>query len=101
MYAIHHMPSIWGADADEFKPERWFDENLTKKITNYNYLPFLTGSRSCLGNKLALNEIKVFLAILIRNFEFHEVEGVEIKKKIIFSYRPEPALLWVKEIDNS
>ena len=94
------MPSIWGPDVEEFNPERWFDENLTKKITNYNYLPFSTGPRICIGNKVALNAIKVFLAILIRNFEFYEVEGVEVKRKLTMSYKPDPALLWIKEIDN-
>ena len=94
------MPSIWGPDVEEFNPERWFDENLTKKLTNYNYLPFSTGPRSCIGNKMALNEIKTFLVTLIRNFEFHKVEGIEVKKKIFLGNKPDPALLWVKEIDN-
>jgi len=58
----------------EFKSERWFSVR-----TYYNYLPFLTGPRTCIDNKIALNEIKILLAILIRNFEFHKVEGTEDK----------------------
>jgi len=92
------MPSIWGPDAEKFSPERWFDEN--NSITYYNYMPFSVGPRVCIGNKMALNEMKAFLVILIRNFEFHEVEGIEIKIKLHISQRPNPALLWVKETDN-
>lgn len=27
--AIHRDPDVWGEDADEFKPERMLDENLS------------------------------------------------------------------------
>jgi cytochrome P450 len=95
------MSSIWGPDVEKFNPERWFSEKTINSITNCNYLPFLTGSRGCIGNKVAFNEMKVFLTVLIRNFEFHEVEGLEIKKKMNLTLRPDPSmLLWVKEIEN-
>ena len=94
------MPSIWGPDVEKFNPERWFNEHTINSITNYNYLPFSTGPRSCIGIKVALNEMKTLLAILIRNFEFYEVEGIEVKRKLSLSQRPDPALLWVKKTDN-
>ena len=100
IYTIHRMPSIWGPDVEKFNPDRWFDEHTINSITNYNYLPFLTGPRSCIGNKVALNEMKFFLVNLIRNFEFYEIEGIEVKRKLFISQIPDPALLWVKETDN-
>ena len=100
IYAIHNMSSIWGPDVKKFDPDRWLDER-TKNITNCNYLPFLTGQKGCIGNKMAYCEMKVFLAILIRNFELYEIEGFEVKKKQNLTLRPDPTvMLWVRETDN-
>lgn len=99
MNTIHRLPSIWGSDASTFKPSRWLDPNITSIQTNYTYIPFLTGPRSCIGNKLALNEFKVMLAILIRNFKFTEIDGFEVKSKLAISLRPDPTIkLWVEKL---
>ncbi|PKY19074.1 cytochrome P450 [Rhizophagus irregularis] len=59
--ALHKLPEIWGPTAAEFDPKRWLDPSLTKNVSNLNYLPFLTGTRACIGNKVALTEFKVLL----------------------------------------
>ncbi|CAI2161475.1 7536_t:CDS:2 [Funneliformis geosporum] len=97
---IHRLPSIWGSDASVFKPSRWLDPNLASIQTNYTYIPFLTGPRSCIGNKLALSEFKVMLAILIRSFKFTKIEGFEVKSKLAISLRPDPTIkLWVEQVN--
>ncbi|CAI2193423.1 14664_t:CDS:2, partial [Funneliformis geosporum] len=78
--ALQRLPSIWGPTAENFDPKRWLDPSLIKKVNNYNYLPFHTGTRSCIGNKLALNEFKILLSMLIRNFVFRPVEGIQIDR---------------------
>ena len=88
----HKLPEIWGPTADEFNPKRWLDPSLNKNISNLNYLPFLNGARSCIGNKLALVEIKIILSILIRNFVFQPIEGFHIRKKFFPSAKPDPYL---------
>ncbi|RHZ54763.1 hypothetical protein Glove_423g70 [Diversispora epigaea] len=103
--AIHKLPSIWGPDSNEFKPSRWLDPNISspdsKINSNYSWIPFLTGARSCIGSKMALNEIKVLLAILIRNFEFRD-EGKKIKKKLFIVSIPDPDIeLWVKKVGTN
>ena len=85
---LHRLPSIWCPTADEFKPNRWLDPSLTKNVTNLNYLPFLTGTRSCIGSKVALAEFKVLLSILIRNFVFQPIEGLHVKSITYFSSKP-------------
>lgn len=45
-YTMHHSTEIWGADADEFRPERW--DSLTARQKNA-FIPFSTGPRACVG----------------------------------------------------
>jgi cytochrome P450 len=78
MIALHRSSEIWGPTADEFDPKRWLNP---KEEFKSNFMPFLTGARSCIGNKVALNEFKVILSLLIRNFVFQPVEGLNISKK--------------------
>ncbi|CAJ0838925.1 14707_t:CDS:2 [Entrophospora sp. SA101] len=61
------------------------DEYLIPK-----HLPFSAGPRSCIGNRFALNEAKVVLCILLRNFQFHEVEGFKVTTKANITLRPDP-----------
>ena len=90
--SIQRSPSVWGPTADKFDPKRWLGPSLTKEVTNFNYLPFFTGIRSCIGNKIALNEIKILSSILVRNFVFQPVEGFHIKKAAGFLTKPDPHL---------
>ena len=72
--ALHQLPEIWGPTANDFDPKRWLDPSLIKNVSNLNYLPFITGTRACIGNKVALTEFKILLSMLIRNFVFQPIE---------------------------
>lgn len=54
-------------EPDTFKPHRWsVDEG---KLTNpYSYLSFSAGPRSCVGERLAMLELKIMLIEFIRLF---------------------------------
>jgi len=88
--ALHRLPSIWGPTADDFIPKRWLDPAAIKNVTNYNYMPFSIGVRSCIGNKMAACEFKILLGLLVRNFVFRPVEGLHIKKSPGLFLKPEP-----------
>ncbi|KAF9261413.1 cytochrome P450 [Marasmius fiardii PR-910] len=75
--------SVWGDDADEWKPERWL-EPLPSKVIDvripgvYSHLmTFNGGGRSCIGFKFSQLEMKVVLSVLVRTFEFSDA-GKEI-----------------------
>ena len=91
-YALHKSPEIWGPTANDFDPKRWLNPSLTKNVSNLNYLPFLTGARGCIGNKVALTELKVLLSMFIRNFVFQPIEGFHIKKRTLSMRKPVPYL---------
>jgi cytochrome P450 len=85
--AVNQSPEIWGADAEQYNPERYFLEKTisdTKIIPGIwgNLLTFLGGTRNCIGYRFALAEIRAILFVLIRNFKFEELPSKpEIEKK--------------------
>ena len=48
VYALHRRKDLYGADAEEFRPERWSEGRLGH---NWEYLPFNGGPRICLGRE--------------------------------------------------
>ncbi|PKY47660.1 cytochrome P450 [Rhizophagus irregularis] len=87
---LHKSTEIWGPTAAEFDPKRWLDPTLTKNVSNLSFLPFNTGARGCIGNKLALAEFKILLSNLIRNFVFQPTdEGFQSKTRTFASSKPD------------
>lgn len=71
LLTLNRDPTIWGADAKEFKPERW-EAPLSTAIPGVysNMFTFLGGPRNCIGYRFAIAEMKALLFTLIRAFEF-------------------------------
>ncbi|KAL6161124.1 hypothetical protein ACJBU6_00255 [Exserohilum turcicum] len=67
VYAMHRRKDLYGADALEFRPERWEDGTLFRKI-GYGYLPFNGGPRVCLGQEYALLMLGYTVTRLIQMF---------------------------------
>jgi len=71
---VHRDTSIWGADASDFKPERWLPIlSGEEKQAPYTFLPFSAGVRVCPGMQLALANAMYYLARFVQVFE--SVEG--------------------------
>ncbi|KAJ7301514.1 cytochrome P450 [Mycena albidolilacea] len=71
--AINRDPAIWGADADQFIPERWErSPAISTGIPGHwsQMLTFLGGPRACIGFRFSLIEMKALLFTLVRGFEF-------------------------------
>ncbi|KAL4942583.1 hypothetical protein BDV06DRAFT_235320 [Aspergillus oleicola] len=67
-WVAHHNRSIFGADADSFRPERWL-EGENHEMERY-FMPFGLGSRTCLGKNISLLDIGKLIPQLVRNFDF-------------------------------
>ncbi|KAL9618678.1 MAG: hypothetical protein Q9160_006645 [Pyrenula sp. 1 TL-2023] len=72
IYSLHRDKSIWGVDADEFRPERW--EGLRP---GWEYVPFLGGPRICPAQNMVLAEISYALARLVQEFSALENRDTE------------------------
>jgi hypothetical protein len=67
--AMQRDKRIWGDDVDDFKPERFMPENADKILSNA-FRPFEKGLRNCIGQEVALIEMRVILAMTLREFDF-------------------------------
>ena len=71
-YGTHHNPRYW-ARSEAFLPERFLvpegDELYPPK---HAWRPFERGPRNCIGQELALTEIRVMLVLTIREFDFKD-----------------------------
>ncbi|KAI0267407.1 cytochrome P450 [Gloeopeniophorella convolvens] len=89
---IHRLKSIWGADADEFKPERWESiPEAAKAIPGVysNLLTFISGAHACIGYRFSLIEMKATLFTFIRTFDFElKVPASGIIRKTMIVGRP-------------
>ncbi|KAG8984754.1 hypothetical protein FRB93_006332 [Tulasnella sp. JGI-2019a] len=69
--AIHRRKDLWGADAEEFKPQRWLD-GRTQGLQGADacqWMPFHAGPRICLGMDLAYNEASFVLIRILQAFD--------------------------------
>ncbi|CAL1405101.1 unnamed protein product [Linum trigynum] len=74
-YAMGRMTSIWGEDAEEFRPERWLNEDgVFSPESPFKFTAFQAGPRICLGKEFAYRQMKIFAAILLYFFKFKLVD---------------------------
>ncbi|KAL8719456.1 MAG: hypothetical protein Q9225_003545 [Loekoesia sp. 1 TL-2023] len=68
-HGLHNNPLFWNR-VEEFLPERFqVDECHPLHPTKDAWRPFEFGPRSCIGQELALTELKLVLVLTIREFE--------------------------------
>jgi len=100
-FAINRSVALWGADAEEFKPERWAgkEDGAAAVESNYGFLTFLAGPRGCIGNVFAKVEFKCLLAVTIGRFEFEQDGKRELVVKTGVTAKPRGGMpVSVKEV---
>jgi cytochrome P450 len=71
---LHRLPSVWGADADEFNPRRFLDaskdeDDVATKRRRIAYMPFGGGKHMCPGRHFAFAEILGLTTALVLGYE--------------------------------
>lgn len=61
---MQRRKDLWGADADDFRPERW--EHCRP---GWDYLPFNGGPRICIGQQFALTEVAYVVIPLVQRID--------------------------------
>ena len=79
VFFMQHNPHVWDRP-EEYDPLRFQPANVEKRGP-YDYIPFSAGSRNCIGQNFAMNEMKVVVGTTVSQFSLrldqtHKVEKV-------------------------
>jgi len=94
IYTVLHHPKYWD-DPMKFNPDRW---NSSKETSHHKwvYLPFSLGPRMCLGNIFALNEMRLFIITILRQFEIKPAKDHTFSDKRTSSYFNKLDTCWIR-----
>ena len=62
--------SEWIENADQFDPDRWLDSNPQMPQLKEMFIPFSIGKRGCVGQNMAMFQLRIIAAHFIRYFDF-------------------------------
>ncbi|OCL07759.1 cytochrome P450 oxidoreductase [Glonium stellatum] len=99
-WVIHRNQEIFGADADAFRPERWFEDNNKSMERNLYY--FGAGSHVCIGKNISLMEINKLLPGFLRRYRVRLVNPDEELKHRCNFFVPQSGLkVYVERRSNN
>jgi len=73
---IGHMCEAYWENATEFSPERFLASNGAGTKSG-DWIPFSVGARNCVGQPMAVAELKCLLAHIFRNYTIRPQEGAQ------------------------
>lgn len=98
IWQINRSPDLWGPTSLEWHPERWIEPDGRPNQTggmssNYNFMTFLHGPRSCIGQGFARAEMRCLLATLVRSFRWElAMDEAKIIPRGVITIKPESGL---------
>lgn len=88
------------AQPKRFDPKRFVPERAENKQKVFSHIPFGGGIRECLGKEFARLEMKVFAALLIREYQWELLPGQNLERVVLPFSRPHDGLkvkFWRRE----
>ena len=67
-FIVHRDPKTFD-EPEAFRPERW-EGDFARRLPRFAYFPFGGGPRVCIGNRFAMMEAKLVLAVAAQRFRF-------------------------------
>jgi cytochrome P450 len=85
-YAMHRNPDIW-PEPEKFVPDR-FRPSAVSQRHRHSYFPFGGGPRVCLGNRFAMMEAKIMMAMVVQRYRLSVLPGQEVVAEPMITLRP-------------
>jgi cytochrome P450 len=85
-YVLHRDPR-WFPNPEQFDPERFNEEN-SKSMGKYTYLPFGGGPRVCIGNSFAMMEMQIIVATIAQHYTLELLPNQTIVPEPLVTIRP-------------
>jgi cytochrome P450 len=76
-FVTHRHPAAWDRP-DEFDPDRFAPERAAARPKGA-YFPFLGGPHQCIGNEFAMLEMRLIVAMVLREFDVEVVPGQDVR----------------------
>lgn len=85
MWSITHDQQIW-SEPDQFKPERFTEEDVSIMGSDLRLAPFGSGRRVCPGKAMGLATVELWLAQLLQTFRWMPSDsGVDLSETLKLS----------------
>lgn len=91
IYGVHHNAEYW-KDPNTFNPDRFNKEN-SGNIHPFAHIPFGGGPRVCIGQNMALMQILLVLASVVRKYDFKLSENANVEIDPMMILRPKGSVL--------
>ena len=75
-WASHHLPDVW-PEPEAFRPERFAPE-AKALIPKGAYVPFGSGSRTCIGMRFGQMEVRAIVTEILRSFRLESSAGYRL-----------------------
>ncbi len=87
-WVVHRDENIYGADASEFRPDRWLESEDKAKLYNKYNMTFGYGARGCLGKDIAMMELyKAPLQVSVGNMDMGNAVNIRADRAASFFER--------------
>ncbi|OGM41143.1 cytochrome P450 [Aspergillus bombycis] len=83
---MHFNKTIFGEDADQFRPERWIDGDASRM--DRFIMQFGMGARTCLGKNISMCEIYKAIPELLKSYTFELGCDEEMQTTSYWLYKP-------------
>src|SRR5262249_3992123 len=85
-FVTHRHPDFW-EDPSVFDPDRFTPERVAQRAKGA-YFPFLSGPHQCIGNGFAMLEMRLIVAMVLREFDLELLPGQATRPKGSLALRP-------------
>ncbi|XP_015943681.1 cytochrome P450 78A5-like [Arachis duranensis] len=92
MWGITHDKEVW-FEPEEFKPERFIEEEVQIMGSDLRVAPFGSGRRVCPGKAMGLATVELWLAILLQTFKWIPTNHVDLSECLELSLEMKSPLL--------